>query len=794
VGVLRGLLRRGDAVDGRGRRRDPEREHRVRQRQDLDQLAVRDLADRRVPRDVRAHGDGRARRPRGAAGLRASHRGVLLHRADRQVAAAGRPLRRRAPRAGAGVREHGARRVRRNAAAQPRSRTARTDAPRCVRHPLLHGAAAQSRLDRRTVLLRGGAVASHASGVSRQRDPARRLPRLAGPAARHRQQAPRVHDRSVRRGRHGARHRVLEHRRAEYPAGSVRRLPAVEPPAVDRRRRAGDGVLPLPLPFCLSRGPRTQGQGRCRRGRSGTRGAARGAPRGAGPRARARAAAAHGVALPARHRAQRVLRRVRARRRAVPDRHEHHARQHLRHRDVARDLPDGRAHVGHVRGVHARDHHVLRRRARVARARASLRPDHRRAARADVAAALRQAAGIDGRAGDPRMRAAAVRRRDPDRQGLSPLRDRPVPPRPLRDRARVVLAGVRARDRGAVDRDAQVSRSLHHDRVLPRDRVRHAARPGAQPLQVRRHHRVHVLGHERVRPFHAAFARVPGVLRLVGPVVRGSGLSVLDARHRARLAGATRAGACPADDAGRRHGDRRARPDGLVRRLDLLQHQRAQPVRDGVRSRAAAGRLREAVQGARERARADDHRRGARRRHLPVRAARAHARSFRPRQSQRGRDPRRAPLLRARRQCRRPPARVRHPRAAHEGRPAHRRAQLPARPRDGGWSQRPPRFRRRGAHARLHQLRLEYHGRLQRHVRQRPLRAPGDRLQRSRRARDGSRPAQVRPRPQGAHALPRGSRRTAAQLHQPRRRLRDVHGRSHDRRRPVGHRTGLSAA
>ena len=68
---------------------------------------------------------------------------------------------------------------------------------------------------------------------------------------------------------------------------------------------------------------------------------------------------------------ERLFRRHRARRRAVLLTREHDRGQHLRHGHLARDLPDARARLRHVRRVHARDHHVLCGRARLARARSA---------------------------------------------------------------------------------------------------------------------------------------------------------------------------------------------------------------------------------------------------------------------------------------------------------------------------------------------------------------------------------------------------------------------------------------
>ena len=81
------------------------------------------------------------------------------------------------------------------------------------------------------------------------------------------------------------------------------------------------------------------------------------------------AAAAHGLDALQGNGQERLLRRHRARRRALLRDEQHDRGQHLRHGDLAGDLADDRAGVGLVRHLHGRDHRVLRGRARLAGAR-----------------------------------------------------------------------------------------------------------------------------------------------------------------------------------------------------------------------------------------------------------------------------------------------------------------------------------------------------------------------------------------------------------------------------------------
>ena len=192
----------------------------------------------------------------------------------------------------------------------------------------------------------------------------------------------------------------------------------------------------------------------------------------------------------------------------------------------------------------------------------------------------------------------------------------------VRPRARRLLARLRAGAHRALARQPEVPRPFRDDRVLHRDLVRRLAGLRAQPLQVRRQRRIHVLGHERLRPLPAARADLPGVLDGGGGAARrrrrtSSGCA---ARRPTGKAGfASRACVSPGRS---RRWPPSARSLRGARRLHLLQHQRAESLRHDLRPRVAAGGLREEVQAARVVTAAEDHRGQGRRRSLSARAAR----------------------------------------------------------------------------------------------------------------------------------------------------------------------------
>ena len=192
----------------------------------------------------------------------------------------------------------------------------------------------------------------------------------------------------------------------------------------------------------------------------------------------------------------------------------------------------------------------------------------------------------------------AVRHRRPDLQGLPHLRARAVRLRPagpahgriLPDRgAGPVFPGAAAE---------QAPRSVRHGALL---RGGHrAAHRGvrAPPVSVWRQPRLRLLGHERLRPHARAWGWFNLYWTLAALLL--AGLTALlwvrgqtpGLRQRLRLARA--ASARGRRIAVLRRGARLRRH----RRLHLLQHQRPQRVPDLVRSQAAAGRLRAAVQAA----------------------------------------------------------------------------------------------------------------------------------------------------------------------------------------------------
>ena len=214
-------------------------------------------------------------------------------------------------------------------------------------------------------------------------------------------------------------------------------------------------------------------------------------------------------------------------------------------------------------------------------------------------------------------------------KGYAALRARRCTSKGCSAAARRLLAGVRARARRAFARQPEVRRPPGHDRLLHRAVVQRSPGLRAQPLQVRRERQLHVLGHERLRPLPEA--RSPPstptgpaaavLLAVVGYLfwVRGTA-SDWRARLRDRRARASRRRSERSQLAG-------AVAMRRIRRLHLLQHEHPQHVRDDARPGAAPGRLREAVQVARQPAAAasitDVDRDG---RPLSVRAARAHAR------------------------------------------------------------------------------------------------------------------------------------------------------------------------
>ncbi len=128
-----------------------------------------------------------------------------------------------------------------------RPRPRRPVPARGVRDAVRHRRASQPRRPRRHLLLRRRADAPDAPGLHRQRPRADRLPRRAGPAARHREQDARRAARPVRHRRQLAAHRILVDQRAEHASHPARRAAALEPPALARDRRRDHRVLRVSL-------------------------------------------------------------------------------------------------------------------------------------------------------------------------------------------------------------------------------------------------------------------------------------------------------------------------------------------------------------------------------------------------------------------------------------------------------------------------------------------------------------------------------------------------------------------
>ncbi len=247
--------------------------------------------------------------------------------------------------------------------------------------------------------------------------------RVAGRAAR-----------PVRQPRRQRPHRVLDDLRAQPQAGAARGRAALEPAALARHRRGHR--RPLLLALLVRRGRRRAAAASAARPWPTRPTARRRSPTGRPLRIRAAGGRAPGaggrLAAPAAPHLARVprddeehlLRRARARRPAVPGLRQHHRRRSLRHQHLAGDLPDARPALRQLRRVHADHHRLLRRRAGLARARQPPRPDQRRAADADLAAAREQARRADAGARGAAARADALRHGDPGGQGLHPLRAR----------------------------------------------------------------------------------------------------------------------------------------------------------------------------------------------------------------------------------------------------------------------------------------------------------------------------------------------------------------------------------
>ena len=219
---------------------------------------------------------------------------------------------------------------------------------------------------------------------------------------------------------------------------------------------------------------------------------------------------------------------------------------------------------------------------------------------------------------------------------------------------------------------------------------------------------------KRIVVFDAYWAAAALLLAVAGYLfwVRGT---TADWRGRVRVA---RRAVQPAD--WRRHRSRRDR-DGRIRRLHLLQHERAECVRDDVRPPGTAGRIREEIQGARVGSTAGDHRRHRRRRSLSVGAARTDEGPLCAAESHRTADRHDPPALFPAG----PPA-DQHARIQRAGRDCHRRhgggaAQLPACDAACAGRQALARLRSRGSDGRLHERGLDDRRRLQRLVRQRTI-------------------------------------------------------------------------
>ena len=147
----------------------------------------------------------------------------------------------------------------------------------------------------------------------------------------------------------------------------------------------------------------------------------------------------------------------------------------------------------------------------------------------------------------------------------------------------------------------------------------------AQPLPVREQPRHAALGHERAGRLRPLRVVVPRLLDRCCAAARGARLrAVAPWRRRAAQEPPCAAAEAAVGRRGRSGGRVRA-GDGRPRRLDLLQHQRAERVPHDARRRAPAGGLREGADRLRERAAAADHRRHARGRPLSSGAARRDA-------------------------------------------------------------------------------------------------------------------------------------------------------------------------
>ena len=146
------------------------------------------------------------------------------------------------------------------------------------------------------------------------------------------------------------------------------------------------------------------------------------------------------------------------------------------------------------------------------------------------------------------------------------------------------------------------------------------------------------------------------------------------------------------------------------------------------------------------------------------------------------------------RQARGAPARPRRAVPAREGGRRARRAHLPHRAAAPAGREDRARLRPRAADPRLRQRGIEHEDRLQRQLHQRPGHAADDRLPGSGRAGARSRPQEVRPRAQGAHARPRRSCRPGGERPAGSRRLHRLRCDGVDRAGPDRDLAGLPAA
>src|SRR5471032_1495515 len=287
----------------------------------------------------------------------------------------------------------------------------------------------------------------------------------------------------------------------------------------------------------------------------------------------------------------------------------------VRHHDLSGHLPGAGVGVGNLRAVHVRHHHLLRRRAGVARARGAHGADAGRAADPELAADAVQADRADRPANPADGCGDGVRHGDPDRQRLFHPGAGAVPVPPVPDPAAGLCAVGRAGDRAASADQPEIPGLLRDDRLLRRQRHAGHDRCRRPHAGLRHHAELHLFRHERLRPLPGARALVRALLDRRRPAAGGAVAAVLGARHKRRLAPAPATGAPRADGAGAEHGG--GRPAGLRRRRQrgALQHPRRPLFQIGVPEGCRARRLRAQVQEIRRGAAAAHHRRQARRRH-----------------------------------------------------------------------------------------------------------------------------------------------------------------------------------